>query len=116
MPFINLIMSIVLTIMTPSDFYCDGSPLHATVYNNFNSKEERTSDIEELDQDSYIFLNWREYEIKVPISGYGKLSFTDRFWTWSYIKEGKLDVNHPIFKRQYPGGRIVTYFCEANIT
>ena len=104
--------SFLITITPPSDFVCGGSELHASIYNSLRETQQVFQDIENLEEDSFTLLEWRDYELKIPITKYGGMSFADRFWKWSYLNEEILDLEHPSFSRQYPTGKVVTYRCK----
>ena len=112
MQIITILLSLFINIIPPSDFECNGSKLHSTIYNNFKDKQEVTQNIENLDEGSFIVLEWRDYEIEIPITKYGSVNFANTFWKWNYINEEILDIDHPSLSRQYPTGKIVTYSCK----
>ena len=113
MLFFNFLLSFFVSIVPPSEFTCGGSELNVTVYNGLHGQIEIVNDIESLDEDSFVILEWRDYEIKIPIINYGSTNFANRFWKWSYENEKGLNLKQPKLSRQYPTGRVVTYRCQA---
>ena len=110
---INIVLSIFISLVPPSKFLCDGSELHATIYNGLHNKKEIVKSLENLEEDSFVFLEWRDYEIEIPIVKYGDITFANRFWRWSYENSEGLTLNQPSLSRQYPTGRIINYVCKA---
>ena len=110
---INLALSFLISIIPPTSFICDGSHLKATVYKRLTEQNEVTYDIENLDKDSFIYLEWRDYELEIPIVKEGSLSFANRFWRWSYGDKDGLAPKKALLSRQYPTGRIINYHCKA---
>ena len=109
----NLFLSLLISIIPPSKYTCGGTELNATIYNGLHDRKEIVKDLENLEEDSFIFLEWRDYEIKIPISSYASLDFANRFWRWSYGDKEKITLTEPTLSRQYPTGKIITYKCTA---
>ncbi len=113
MLFFNFFLSILISIIPPTKFICDGYELNAKIYNALHEQKEIVKDIEKLEQDSFVLLEWKDYEISIPITSYGALDFTNRFWRWSYVNEEGTNLMQPSLSRQYPTGKVVTYSCKA---
>ena len=114
MAILNLLLTIIITISPPSDFVCDGSNLHATIYNNLNGDYKIAADMSKLDEGAFAVLKWKELNIMIPRTfNSGEISFSDRKWWWSYQdNEHPLDLDHPRLRRRSSNGKVVDYTCK----
>ena len=117
MYFIATILSILISLNAPSQFYCDGDLLELTIRNNVNGDFAVTNDLEDIDEGAFIVLKWRESNLMLPRTfNFGEISFTDRKWWFSFIDNEKgLYLNNPLFKKLLPNGKIVEYSCHSDL-
>ncbi len=117
MKIFSLLLSVFLTITPSAYFNCDGSALNATIRNNLNGDFFLITDLEKVDQGSFVVLNWKNINLMLPVSFQkGEISFTDRKWLWSYQDKNGLHVDTPRFAERIPSGEIVEHECRLPIT
>ncbi len=110
-----LFLSLFIAITPSSTFDCNGEVLTATIRNNLNGDFALVNDLERIDQGSFVVLNWKDFNLMLPVSFQkGEISFTDKSWLWSY-KDNKagLHENNPRLAHRLPSGKIVEYECKV---
>ena len=115
MVFISFFLSLLITLNPSSNFNCDGDRLTAVIRNNLNGDYAITDDLENIDKGAFIVLNWRDFNIMLPISfKVGDISFTDKKWIWSFQdEENGLRIDNPRFAKLLPNGVIQEFACQA---
>jgi len=111
------VLSLFIAITPSTTFYCDGATLQATIRNNLNGDFLVVTDLEEIDQGAFVFLDWRDISLMLPVSFQkGEISFTDKKWLWSYQdNEQGLHEETPRFAQRLPSGDIVEHECTLPI-
>ena len=118
MSILPFLLTLVITIIPSSTFDCDGEALKATIRNNLNGDFALVTDLEEIDQGSFVVLDWKDISLMLPVSFQrGEISFTDRKWLWSYQdNEQGLHEENPRFAQRIPSGEIVEHECRLPIS
>ncbi len=108
------LLSVILTIVPPSNYVCDGKPLKATIRNNLNGDFALVNDLEEIDQGAFVVLDWEEVNLMLPVSFQkGEISFTDKKWLWSYQDNiNGLHEETPRLAERLRSGEVVEYTCK----
>ncbi|KGG33938.1 hypothetical protein EV10_0377 [Prochlorococcus marinus str. SS51] len=109
-----MLLSFLISITPSESFYCDGDPLTVVIRNNLNGDFELVTDLEKLDQGSFIVLDWKDVSLMLPISFQkNEISFTDKKWLWSYQdNERGLHQDSPRFAQRLPSGEVVEHECK----
>ena len=115
---ISFLLSLFIAISPSSSFDCDGAELQATIRNNLNGDFSIVTDLEKVDQGSFVVLDWKDISLMLPVSFQkGEVSFTDRKWLWSYKdNEQGLHEESPRLAQRMPSGEIVEHECKLHIT
>ena len=111
----SFLMSLFLVITPSSTFQCDEEPLTATIRNNLNGDFSLVTDLERIDQGSFVVLEWKKISLMLPVSFQkGDISFTDRKWLWSYQdNEMGLHQDNPRFAQRIQNGQIIEHDCHV---
>ena len=115
MTFISFFLSLFIVLNPSPAFNCDGDQLTAVIRNNLNGDFAVTNDLEDVDKGAFIVLNWRDYNLMLPVSfKSGDISFSDNKWLWSYqdARNG-LRMDKPRFAQLLPNGEVQDFYCEA---
>ena len=115
MTFISFFLSLLISLNPSPDFNCDGDKLTAVIRNNLNGDFALTNDLENIDKGAFIVLNWRDFNLMLPISfKVGNITFTDKKWIWSFKDEKNgLRIDKPRFAQLLPNGEIQEFYCQA---
>ena len=111
----SFLLGLFISIQPPSYFECDGEILNATIRNNLNGDFALVTDLEEIDEGSFVVLDWRKINLMLPISFQSdEISFTDKKWLWSYQdKNNGLHETTPRLAQRLRNGKIVEYDCKS---
>ena len=81
----SALLTLLIAITPSSTFDCDGANLTATIRNNLNGDFSVVTDLEKIDQGSFVVIDWQDVSLMLPVSFQkGEISFSDRKWLWSY--------------------------------
>ena len=118
MTILSWLLTLFIVITASPTFDCDGETLKATIRNNLNGDFALVTDLEEIDQGSFVVLDWKDISLMLPVSFQrGEISFTDRKWLWSYQdNEQGLHEENPRFAQRIPSGEIVEHECRLPIS
>ena len=68
MNIVPLLFSLFIAITPSSTFDCDGEILNATIRNNLNGNFLRVTDLETVDQGSFVVFEWKDISLMLQVS------------------------------------------------
>ena len=109
MKLISLLLSMILIVIPPSTFKCDGEPLKARIINNENGDFSEVKDLQNIDKGAFVVLDWKSNLMLPRTFIANEISFSDNKWKWVY-KEGE----SPKLLEKKSSTEIKEYECVEN--